>query len=105
MRRAMERRSWTVTLGGMERERLVRLRAAVVAGEAYIGHHAPRPFRDNAGASSTVTIEHGRTYRTCAPDLDGRRAWCVIVTTGPAAPLVRFAGNEPNSSFAPIRDL
>jgi hypothetical protein len=81
------------------------LRAAVVAGEAYIGHHAPRPFRDNATASTTVTIEHGRTYRTCAPNLDGKRAWCVIVREDGAAPRIRYAGNEPNWSFAPIRDL
>ena len=81
------------------------LRGAVIAGDAYIAHHAPPPFRDNAASSTTVTIEHGRTYRTCAPDLDGKRAWCVIVRATPRAQRVRFAGNEPNWSFAPIKDL
>jgi hypothetical protein len=81
-----------------------RLRAATLLGQAYIGHNAPRPFRDNATATTTVTIEHGRMFRTCAADLEGRRAWCVIVRTG-GEPRVRFAGNEPNSSFAPIKDL
>jgi hypothetical protein len=82
-----------------------RLRAATAAGARFIGAHAPRPFRDNVAAVSTVTIEHGRTYRTCAPSLDGRRAWCVIVRTDGSTPRIRFAGNEPNSSFAPIKDL
>jgi hypothetical protein len=82
-----------------------RLRDATTAGARYIAVHAPRPFRDNVAAVTTVTIEHGRTYRTCAPNLDGRRAWCVIVRTGGSTPRIRFAGNEPNSSFAPIKDL
>jgi hypothetical protein len=82
-----------------------RLRAATAAGKRFSVANAPRPFRDNVGAATTVTIEHGRTYRTCAPNLDGRRAWCVIVSTGGSAPRIRFAGNEPNSSFAPIKDL
>jgi hypothetical protein len=82
-----------------------RLRDATTAGARFIAVHAPRPFRDNVGAVTTVTIEHGRTYRTCAPNLDGRRAWCVIVRTDGSTPRIRFAGNEPNSSFAPIKDL
>jgi hypothetical protein len=82
------------------------LRTAVLTARDYIGRHAPHPFRDNATASTTVTIEHGRTYRTCAPDLDGKRAWCVIVSERSGlAPRARFAGNEPNWSFAPIKDL
>jgi hypothetical protein len=82
-----------------------RLRAAVLVGEDYIGHNAPHPFRELAGDSTTVTIERGRMYRTCATDLGGAHAWCVIVRTDGTAPRVRFAGNEPNSSFAPIKDL
>jgi hypothetical protein len=82
-----------------------RLHDATTAGARFIAVHAPRPFRDNVAAVTTVTIEHGRTYRTCAPNLDGRRAWCVIVRTDGSTPRIRFAGNEPNSSFAPIKDL
>jgi hypothetical protein len=82
-----------------------RLRTATLAGRAYIGHNAPPPFRDNILDSTTVTVEHGRLYRTCASDLGGQRAWCVFVRTDGSAPRVRFAGNEPNSSFAPIKDL
>jgi hypothetical protein len=81
------------------------LRTAVREGEAFIGHNAPRPFRDNVAASTTVTIEHGRTYRTCAPNPNGGNAWCVIVRTDGTVPRIRFAGFEPNSSFAPIKDL
>jgi hypothetical protein len=90
--------------GRISRDR-ERLRTAVLAGEAFIGRNAPHPFRDNVAAATTVTIEQGRTYRTCAPNMDGRRAWCVIVRTDGAAPRIRFAGYEPNSSFAPIKDL
>jgi hypothetical protein len=100
----------TLLVGGLVHHATVardqsRLRTATLVGEAYIGHNAPPPFRDTALASTTVTVEHGRLYRTCASDLDGRRAWCVFVRTDGSTPRVRFAGNEPNSSFAPIKDL
>lgn len=74
---------------------------AMARAEAWIGSRAPAEFRSNADSISTLTIEPGRTYRSCAVTPEGRRSFCVIVK--PQLPLsqsVRFDGYEPNSLFA-----
>ncbi len=77
------------------------MREAVARAEAWIGTRAPAQFRRNAASISTLTIEPGRTYRSCAVTPGGRRSFCVIVK--PELPLsqsVRFDGYEPNWLFA-----
>ncbi len=76
------------------------LREAMTRAEAWIGTKAPAQFRRNAGSISTLTIEPGSTYRSCAPSADGR-SFCVIVRPQlPLAQSVRFDGYEPNWLFA-----
>ncbi len=77
------------------------LREATARAEAWIGARAPAEFRRDANSISTLTIEPGRTYRSCAVTPDARHSFCVIVK--PQLPLVqsvRFDGYEPNWLFA-----
>lgn len=77
------------------------MREAVSRAEAWIGTRAPAQFRRDAGSISTLEIEPGRTYRSCAVTPDGRRSFCVIVRPRlPLAQSVRFDGYEPNWLFA-----
>ncbi len=74
---------------------------AIARAEAWIGARAPAQFRRDAAYISTLTIEPGLMYRSCAPSTDGRRSYCVIVKPQlPVAQSVRFDGYEPNSIFA-----
>ena len=77
------------------------LEDAIARAEAYVGDHAPAPFRRMAGHTNTFTIQAGQVYRTCVPDPTGTRTYCVIVR--PQLPLrssVTFDGYEPNAVFS-----
>lgn len=77
------------------------LRDAVVRAEAFIGDRAPPAFRPMAAHPDTYTIQAGKIYRTCVPDLTGTRTYCVIVTTDrPLTQSVVFAGYESNATFS-----
>jgi hypothetical protein len=77
------------------------LRDAATRAEAWIGAHAPDQFRRNAALINTFTIEAGRLYRSCAPNAQGNRSYCVVVKMWlPSARSVSFAGSESNSVFA-----
>lgn len=76
------------------------LREAIARAEAFVGDHAPAPFRAMAGHTDTFTIQAGAVYRTCVPDPEGVRTYCVIVR--PRLPLQQSVtpdGYEPNSVF------
>jgi len=77
------------------------MRDATTRAEAWIGDRAPSEFRRNVALLNTVAIEPGSIYRTCVPNSDGRRSYCVIVKTDlPFGRSVQFAGYEPNAVFA-----
>jgi hypothetical protein len=67
---------------------------------AWIGTHAPAPFRRHVELSDTVAVVPGSLYRTCAPDPARGRAWCVVVRTGTPFPHgIRPDGGTPNAVF------
>lgn len=77
------------------------LREAIARAEAFIGDHAPAPFRAMAYHTDTYTIQAGEVYRTCVPDRTLSRTYCVIVK--PRLPLMQsvvFGGYEPNAVLA-----
>lgn len=98
-----------LVLGLAHRDTATRHRAAAAqaasAGASYILAHAPREFAVEAVHADTLTIRPGTLYRTCAPSAEKPRAWCVLVRPGRGEPSVRYSSREPNSSFAPVRDL
>jgi hypothetical protein len=70
----------------------------IARAEAYVGDHAPAPFRANAAHTDTFTIQAGSVYRTCVPNRAGTRTYCVIVRPRmPFSDSVTPAGYEPNS--------
>jgi hypothetical protein len=94
-----------LTLGLLHHPSLMRdqraLDDAIVRAEAFIGDHAPAPFRVNVRHTDTYAIEPGSIYRTCVPSLHGNRTYCVVVKTAlPLAQSVTFAGYEPNAAFS-----
>jgi len=77
------------------------LRDATIRAMAFIGDRAPSEFRANLSHPDTYTIQGGSVYRTCVPNRDGSRTYCVIVRPKlPFAGSVAFAGYESNSNFA-----
>jgi hypothetical protein len=77
------------------------MRDAVVRAQAWIGFRAPTQFRRHLALADTYAIEPGSIYRTCVPNDDRSRTYCVIVRLGlPLALSVSFGGYEPNSLFA-----
>ncbi len=75
-------------------------RDALVRAEAYIGDHAPAPFRRDLAHADTFVIQPDSIYRTCVPNAGRTRTYCVIVRRSlPFARSVVFAGYEPNSVF------
>jgi hypothetical protein len=67
---------------------------------AWIGAHAPAPFRRHLQLADTVAVVPGSLYRTCAPDVASGRAWCVVVRTHVRFPRgVRHDGGTPNAVF------
>lgn len=76
-------------------------RDALVRAEAFIGDRAPVQFRRNVTHADTFTIQSDSIYRTCVPNDDRTRTYCVIVRRAlPFASSVVFDGYEPNSVFA-----
>jgi hypothetical protein len=74
---------------------------AVERAAAYIGDHAPAPFRIDAAHLDTVTIQSDTVYRTCVANPGGTREYCVIVNeTKPAADSVVPDGSESNETLA-----
>jgi hypothetical protein len=73
---------------------------ATARAEAWIGDHAPAEFRRNVRLLSTVVIQAGSIYRSCAMNDDHTRTYCVIVKDNlPFANSVTFDGYEPNYLF------
>jgi hypothetical protein len=76
------------------------MRDASARAEAWIGDHAPAEFRRNVTLLSTVAIQAGSIYRSCAMNDRHTRTYCVIVETKlPFGSGVTFGGYEPNSLF------
>ncbi|MGI8429556.1 MAG: hypothetical protein ACR2OB_09695 [Solirubrobacteraceae bacterium] len=73
---------------------------AIARAQAWIGDRAPAEFRRDVRSVNVVTIQPGSVYRTCVPNGDRTRTYCVIVRTHlPLQGSVSFAGYEPNSVF------
>lgn len=67
---------------------------------AWIGAHAPAPFRRHVELADTVAVVPGSLYRTCAPDPARGRAWCVVVRSDAPFPGgIRRDGGTPNAVF------
>jgi hypothetical protein len=67
---------------------------------AWIGVHAPAPFRRHVELADTVAVVPGSVYRTCAHDVASGRAFCVVVRTRVRYPGgVRRDGGTPNAVF------
>jgi hypothetical protein len=74
---------------------------AIARAQAFIGDHAPGPFRRNVSLVDTYTIETGKAYRICVVDTAHVHSYCVVVRPDlPMARSVKFDGHEPNSVFA-----
>lgn len=74
------------------------MRDAIVRAQAFIGDRAPAEFRRNVQWVSTVAIEPGSIYRTCVPNPQRSRTYCVVVNTRlPFERSVKFAGYESNA--------
>jgi hypothetical protein len=85
--------------GTIERNREA-LADAHTRAQAWIGTHAPAPYRRHAALADTVAIVAGSVYRTCAPDPHRGRAWCVVVDLAEPFPGgVRHDGGTPNAVF------
>jgi len=93
-----------VVAGQLHRTTLVRnenaLADAHARAVAWIGAHAPGGYRRHVALADTVAVVPGSLYRTCAPDPEHGRAWCVVVRSGVPFPRgVRYAGGESNAVF------
>lgn len=65
---------------------------------AWIGDHAPAPFRVDAARLNTVAIQPGSVYRACVANPRDTRDYCVIVDDRrPLSRSVVPAGSEPNA--------
>jgi hypothetical protein len=74
------------------------LQDATSRGVAWIGDHAPAPFRANLRAANTYAVQPPRLYRVCVPDLRAIRTFCVVVDrSAPFGAGVRPDGYTPNS--------
>ena len=88
-------------VGGTLHHRTVERNAAALAdaharGVAWIGTYAPTPFRRHLQLADTIAVMPGSVYRTCAPDPQHGRTWCVVVHLHGA---VRRDGGTPNAVF------
>lgn len=71
---------------------------AAARAAAWIGDHAPAPFRVDAARLDTVAIQPGSVYRACVANPRGTRDYCVIVDDRrPLSRSVVPAGSEPNA--------
>ncbi|HEX7290232.1 MAG TPA: hypothetical protein VF250_03805 [Conexibacter sp.] len=64
---------------------------------AWIGTHAPAPYRRHLELADTIAVVPGSVFRTCAPDPAHDRSWCVVVDEDGA---VRRDGGSSNAVFA-----
>jgi hypothetical protein len=90
-----------VLVGGTLHHRTLRRNAVALAdaharGVAWIGTYAPAPFRRHLQLADTIAVVAGSVYRTCAPDPQRDRTWCVVVHLHGA---VRRDGGTPNAVF------
>ena len=69
---------------------------AITRAQAYIGDRAPAEFRRNLQYVDTFAIQPGSIYRTCVPNDNRQRTYCVIVKTNLPFAGVSFAGYETN---------
>ena len=77
------------------------MRDAITRAAAYIGDHAPAPFRADAAHTDTFTIQPDAVYRTCVPNRAGTRFYCVIVDEQqPLGRSVRPGGYESNATMS-----
>jgi hypothetical protein len=77
------------------------MRDAAARAAAYIGDHAPPPFRADAASLSTVALQDDVIYRVCAANPSGSRQYCVVVDERrPLARSVTPAGSESNQNLA-----
>jgi hypothetical protein len=74
---------------------------AIARAQAFIGDRAPAEFRRNVQWVSTYAIEPGSLYRTCVPNAERSRTYCVVVNTRlPFERSVKFAGYESNADLS-----
>jgi hypothetical protein len=90
--------------GQLHRDTVVRNEAALADAHAralaFIGARAPASYRRHVALADTVAVVPGSLYRTCAPDPQLSRSWCVFVRAGVPFPRgVRYAGGESNAVF------
>jgi hypothetical protein len=77
------------------------MRDATARAAAWIGDHAPAPFRMDASRLDTVVIQADSLYRACAANPDGTRDYCVVVNERrPPARSVIPDGSESNETLA-----
>jgi hypothetical protein len=94
-----------VALGLLNHPSVVRaaqtMRDADIRAAAWIGDHAPDPFRANAARLDTVVIQAGRVYRSCVANPAGTRDFCVIVDESkPVDRSVVPDGSESNETLS-----
>jgi hypothetical protein len=74
---------------------------AIARAQAFIGDRAPAEFRRNVQWVSTYASEPGSLYRTCVPNAERSRTYCVVVNTRlPFERSVKFAGYESNADLS-----
>ena len=77
------------------------MRDATERAAAYIGDHAPEPFRVDASHLNMVAIQSGSVYRVCVANPRGTRDYCVIVNEDkPPSDSVVPAGSESNETLS-----
>jgi len=77
------------------------MRDATARAAAWIGDHAPGPFRADASHLDTIVIQASALYRVCVTNPTGTRDYCVVVDERrPAARSVTPAGSESNETLA-----
>lgn len=80
-------------------------RTAMATGRDYLARNAPGSYHQGVARSDIYRIDRD-LYRVCAPGADGRRAWCVIVSTDTDPPGVKEdVSREPNASLDGVTGL
>jgi hypothetical protein len=83
--------------GTLETDRAA-LQDATARAQAYVGDHAPAPFRANLQQVNVFEVQPPRFYRVCVFNRPDTRTYCVVVDrTKPFGQSVRFDGYEPNA--------
>jgi hypothetical protein len=91
-----------VALGALNHSSIARddatMRDADARAAAYIGDHAPAPFRADASHLDTVVIESGSVYRACVANPARTRDYCVVVNEAKRS--VVPDGSESNETLS-----